>query len=135
MASIFLKKNDNTTKDVFLHVDTTLGNEIKPALNHYIYFKVCKECDPQRVYWRLFDVTENTGLRRHSTGRTCHRCGGKLSDTIVHFGEKRELSFPQNWKAAFEHAKRADMILCLGSSLKVSRFETSSCYILLILLI
>ena len=123
----FLNKNYITAKDVFLKKKTKLANESKVALNYYIYLQVCEECDPQRVYWRLFDVTENTGLRRHCTGRTCHGCNGKLSDTIVHFGEKRELSFPQNWKAAFEHAKKADMILCLGSSLKVSRFETSSC--------
>ena len=87
----------------------------------FVCLKVCEECNPQRVYWRLFDVTEKTGLRRHRTDRLCHSCNGRLSDTIVHFGEKRELAFPQNWKAAFEHAKEADMILCLGSSLKVSR--------------
>ena len=86
------------------------------------FFQVCEDCEPQRVYWRLFDVTENTGLRRHKTMRKCHYCHRKLSDSIVHFGEKRQLSYPQNWEAAFDHAKETDTILCLGSSLKVNRF-------------
>eukprot|EP00795_Rhopilema_esculentum_P006111 gene6111-11501_t len=102
-----------------LHVRSGLPSPALSEVHGNMFAEVCEECDPQRVYWRLFDVTENTGLRRHYTNRTCHYCCNKLSDTIVHFGEKRELFFPQNWKAAFDHAKMADAILCLGSSLKV----------------
>jgi NAD-dependent deacetylase sirtuin 7 len=80
---------------------------------------VCTECDPERTYIRTFDVTEKTALRRHNTGRMCHVCGGKLRDTIVHFGEKGCLEWPLNWQGAIDAGKATDCIVCLGSSLKV----------------
>ncbi|KAK2139453.1 hypothetical protein LSH36_1777g00001 [Paralvinella palmiformis] len=54
----------------------------------------------------------------HRTGRRCERkgCDGLLINTIINFGdslEKRVLS------TADEHAKKSDLILCLGSSLRV----------------
>lgn len=55
----------------------------------------------------------------HRTGRICERkdCGGYMSNTIINFGdslEKRTLS------TAEEHAKQADLVLCLGTTLRVS---------------
>lgn len=82
-------------------------------------FQVCKSCNPQSLYYRLFDVTEKTALRRHSTGRGCPKCGGELRDTIIHFGEKGPLCAPHRWQEAVSSVEDADVILCLGSSLKV----------------
>ena len=86
---------------------------------------MCTKCKPERVYTRLFDVTEQTGKFRHETGRKCHRCGRPLRDSIVHFGEKGTVASPLNWRAAIDTAEETDMILCLGSSLKVNRLSCS----------
>ena len=82
-------------------------------------FQVCYKCNPHREYIRLFDTTEKTGIRRHMTGRKCKVCGGPLRDTIVHFGEKGFMKSPYRWNEAARAADRSDLILCLGSSLKV----------------
>ena len=76
-------------------------------------------CVPHRSYLRLFDVTERTALRLHKTGRNCKLCATPLRDTIVHFGEKGGLTSPYNWQEAADAVDEADLILCLGSSLKV----------------
>lgn len=83
------------------------------------HLQVCTSCSPVTEYVRLFDVTERTSLHRHGTGRRCNQCGAELRDTIVHFGERGTLEQPLNWKGAAEAARTADVILCLGSSLKV----------------
>jgi len=82
--------------------------------------QVCKQCRPQRQYIRLCDLTERTALRKHRTGRRCRRCRAALFDTIVHFGEKGGHQAPYNWQRAASAANSADVILCLGSSLKAS---------------
>lgn len=73
----------------------------------------------------MFDVTEKTGVRRHYTDRNCHMCGKKLRDTIVHFGEKGGLKSPYRWKQAARAANNCDIILCLGTSLKVSLYKVT----------
>ncbi|XP_064604941.1 NAD-dependent protein deacetylase sirtuin-7-like [Liolophura sinensis] len=104
-----------------LHLRSGLSRNALSEVHGNMFIELCKECKPLREYIRLFDVTERTGVRRHSTGRSCHMCGSPLKDTIVHFGEKGGLQSPYNWQEAADAVDDCDMILCLGSSLKILR--------------
>ncbi|KAI2798238.1 NAD-dependent protein deacetylase sirtuin-7 [Blomia tropicalis] len=105
-----------------LHLRSGVPSKNLSEIHGNMFIEICKCCKKQ--YIRSFDVTEKTALRRHITGRKCHTCSpeeGILIDTIVHFGEKGKIKFPLNWEAASETAKKADLIICLGSSLKILR--------------
>ncbi|XP_033107993.1 NAD-dependent protein deacetylase sirtuin-7-like [Anneissia japonica] len=102
-----------------LHRRSGIQRDQLSELHGNMYIEVCPECDQEQEYIRLFDVTERTSFRRHKTGRQCTKCLSPLHDTIVHFGEKGTLEWPLNWQGAIEAADKADMIVCMGSSLKV----------------
>lgn len=104
-----------------LHVRSGLPLDTISEIHGNMYTEVCLNC--KKLYWRDFDVTEKTSFHRHRTGRKCHRCTSNcdLMDTIVHFGERARSEKPYNWDHAARAVENANIILCLGTSLKILR--------------
>lgn len=105
-----------------LHLRSGIPQSHLSEIHGNMYIEVCPTCEKQ--YFRQADITERTSRFRHKTGRKCHTCAepnNNLIDTIVLYGEKSRTQWPMNWERASKAAKRADLIICLGTSLKTLR--------------
>ncbi len=79
--------------------------------------EICKKCN--KKYMRDFRCRTAQKVLDHITMRKCDNpaCRGDLYDSIINFGE----SLPEKeLNDSFAHAKKADLCLAMGSSLRVT---------------
>jgi NAD-dependent SIR2 family protein deacetylase len=74
----------------------------------------CEKCT--QAYMKDDRVRVAAKVHDHSTGLKCLACGGDLNDTIINFNEYLA---PEVQKEANRHGRKADVLLVLGSSLRV----------------
>ena len=79
--------------------------------------EVCMKCGQE--YMRDFRVRTARGTKEHKTGRKCDnpKCKGDLKDTIINFGENLNENILNR---GFAHGAQADLMLAMGSSLRVT---------------
>ena len=78
--------------------------------------ELCRKCD--RDYMRDFRVRTAQKVHDHDTGRLCDdpNCRGKLYDTIINFNENLR---DEDIGTGYAHGYEADLMLCLGSSMRI----------------
>jgi NAD-dependent SIR2 family protein deacetylase len=117
-----------------LHETSGIPSSKLLALHGNSFTEICPQC--KQIFHRNFVITKPTAphiysnakklksvftdeeerLNVHRTSRKCDTCQCYLVDTIINFGEP----VPEHvWNIATENAKRADLMIVLGSSLKV----------------
>ncbi|KAK3896952.1 DHS-like NAD/FAD-binding domain-containing protein [Staphylotrichum tortipilum] len=79
--------------------------------------EICKDCGKEYIRDFRAVADDTKSVHDHRTSRTCTLCSGPLHDTIINFTEQLPV---RETKLAFDHAKKADLCLVLGSSLTVT---------------
>lgn len=97
-----------------LHLRSGIARSQLAELHGNCFREVCASCEKE--YFRDFEI-ETLGCK--PTGRRCteHDCAGKLLDTIVDWEDALP---PAELRAAEKHTKKADLVLCLGTSLQIT---------------
>jgi NAD-dependent SIR2 family protein deacetylase len=98
-----------------LHLRSGLPSIMLAELHGNSNLETCQRCSTK--YLRDFRTRTASQVHDHVTDRKCTKCGSTLYDSIINFGE----SLPKyELQTSFDHAKRADVCLVLGSSLRVT---------------
>ncbi|CAF0869400.1 unnamed protein product [Rotaria sordida] len=98
-----------------LHLRSGLPSPLIAELHGNSNLEICKKC--QTKYLRDFRTRTAAKAHDHQTTRKCAKCRSTLYDSIINFGENLP---KQELEASFEHARKADVCLVLGSSLRVT---------------
>ncbi|PRP82010.1 hypothetical protein PROFUN_03647 [Planoprotostelium fungivorum] len=96
-----------------LHLRSGLPVEAVSELHGNVFAEKCEDCE--RVYYRENDV-DSIGFQL--TGKLCEdkECGGRLRDLLLDWDD--ELPADQ-YERAQEECRSADLVICLGTSLRV----------------
>jgi len=100
-----------------LHIKSGVNPTMIAELHGNTNKELCKKCG--RLYYRDFRTREASRAHSHKTSRKCDNplCRGQLYDSIINFNEnlpEKELT------TATEHSDDSDLMICLGSSLRVT---------------
>ncbi|KAH7315095.1 hypothetical protein KP509_21G033800 [Ceratopteris richardii] len=97
-----------------LHLKSGIPRSCLSELHGSSFREVCSSCETE--YVRDFEV-ETIGLKH--TGRRCSvaSCNARLKDTVLDWEDALP---PKELVPAEEHCKKADVILCLGTSLQIT---------------
>lgn len=94
-----------------LHRRSGLSREKHAVLHGCVFTEKCEDC--QAEHFRDKDVG---GMSFRKTGRKCDNCGGDLRDTLLDW----EDALPEDdFARATEECEKADLAICLGTSLRI----------------
>jgi len=94
-----------------LHIRSGIPKNKLSELHGNIFIEECRNC--KKEYFRDFDV-QSIGLKE--TGRRCPKCGKALYDVLLDWDD----ALPEEQlNAAEDHSRESDLMICLGTSLKV----------------
>jgi NAD-dependent SIR2 family protein deacetylase len=98
-----------------LHLKSGIPADKIAELHGNTNLEICSKCS--KNYFRDYKVRNNVKVHDHKTGRKCFDCKGDLNDSIINFNENlRDEVINEAWA----QAQKADLMLCLGSSLSVT---------------
>lgn len=97
-----------------LHLRSGIPREKLSELHGNSFLEICSSCETE--YTRDFEI-ETIGLKE--TPRRCSKpeCGAKLRDSVLDWEDALP---PKEMNPAEKHCKRADLVLCLGTSLQIT---------------
>jgi mono-ADP-ribosyltransferase sirtuin 6 len=94
-----------------LHRRSGLSRDHHAVLHGCVFTEKCSDCGME--HFRDADVG---GMSFQKTGRKCEKCQGDLIDTLLDW----EDALPEDdYKRAYEECEKADLVLCLGTSLRI----------------
>ena len=97
-----------------LHLKSGVPESKISELHGNTNLEICGSCSKHHL--RDFRVRTSNKTKEHNTGRKCTRCTRNLNDSILNFGEYYDEDLLEK---AENTGIRADVMLCLGSSLRV----------------